>query len=91
MQIKFEPDAEADLAAARVWYGRQREGLDEQLMLRVDETLQRIIDAPYGYPIVYRRLRRAVLRKFPLAIFYEPIRMRFAYLPFITRVVIGED
>ena len=71
MQIVFEPDAGADLAEARVWYGRQRAGLDVALMLRVDETLTRIVDSPYLYPIVHRQLRRAVLRQFPLAIFYE--------------------
>ena len=71
MQIVFEPDAEADLAEARVWYGQQRAGLDVALMLRVDETLTRIVDSPYLYPMVHRQLRRAVLRQFPLAIFYE--------------------
>ena len=73
MQIRFLADAEAELAAARVWYALQREGLDDALTQRVDETLQRIIAAPHLYPLVYRQLRRAVLRQFPFAIFYEPI------------------
>ena len=73
MQIRFEPDAEADLAEARLWYGRQRAGLDTALMARVDEALLRIVDAPYLYPIGYRQFRRAVLHQFPLAIFYEVV------------------
>ena len=73
MQIRFDPAAEADLAEARLWYRRQRPGLDLAFMLRVDETLSRIVDAPYLYPIVYRQLRRAVLRQFPLAIFYDVV------------------
>ena len=72
MQVKFEPDAEIDLAEARVWYGRQRPGLDVDLMLRVDEALHRIVNAPFSYPLSYRQLRRAMVRQFPLAIFYEP-------------------
>jgi len=40
-------------------------------MLRIDETLQRIREAPGAYPLIYRQLRRAVLRQFPFAIFYE--------------------
>lgn len=72
MQIRFQPEAEAELAEARVWYGLQRDGLDASLMLRIDETLQRIVEAPYAYPIVYRQLRRVVVRQFPFAIFYEP-------------------
>ena len=74
MQVRFEPAAEADLAEARAWYGRHRAGLDTALMMRVDETLLRIVDTPRLYPIAYRQLRRAVLRQFPLAIFYDVVQ-----------------
>lgn len=73
MRIRFQPDAEAELAEARPWYGFQREGLDDALTERVDETLQRIGNTPFAYPIVYRQLRRAVVRQIPFAIFYEPL------------------
>jgi len=73
MQIRFQPEAEAELAEARLWYALQREGLDDELMQRVDEALERIIDSPYAYQTVYRQFRRAVLHQFPFAIFYRPI------------------
>ena len=73
MHVRFQPEAEAELAAARRWYALQRDGLDDALTQRVDETLRRILEAPYAYPIVYRQLRRAVIRKFPFAIFYQPV------------------
>jgi toxin ParE1/3/4 len=72
MQIRFQPDAEAELAEARVWYAVHCKGLDDGLTQRVDEALQRIISNPYAYPIAYRHLRRAVIDQFPFAIFYEP-------------------
>ena len=71
MQIRFQPEAESELAEARLWYSLQREGLDAELMSRVDQTLRAISASPRSYPIVYRNLRRAVLRQFPFAIFYE--------------------
>jgi plasmid stabilization system protein ParE len=71
MRIRFLPEAEAELAEARIWYGRQREGLDIALMLRIEEALQRIIEAPYTYQIVYLHLRRIVVRQFLFAIFYK--------------------
>ena len=74
MQVIFEPAAEADLAEARVWYASQRDGLDVALMRRVDETLSRISNAPHSYPVVYRRLRRAALRQFPMALFYKLVQ-----------------
>ena len=52
MQIRFLPGADTDLAEARVWYGLQRDGLDVKLMRRIDETLQRISDAPRRFPLI---------------------------------------
>ena len=40
-------------------------------MQRVDQTLRSIVAAPRLYPTVYRSLRRAVMRQFPFAMFYE--------------------
>jgi plasmid stabilization system protein ParE len=71
MQIRFLPEANAELAEARVWYGLQREGLDVALMQRVDETLSRVTDNPNAFPITYRRLRRAIVKQFPFAGFFE--------------------
>ena len=71
MQIRFLPEADTDLAEARVWYGLQRVGLDVQLMWRIDKTLQQISDTPRRFPLIYRNLRRAIVKQFPFAIFYE--------------------
>lgn len=66
--IRFVPEAETELAEARVWYGLQRDGLDVELMQRIDETLERISHAPRRYPRVHQQLRRAIVRQFPFAI-----------------------
>jgi plasmid stabilization system protein ParE len=49
----------------------QREDLDTEFMECVDDALSRVIRDPDLYPIVYRNLRRAVVRRFPFAVFYE--------------------
>ena len=71
MIIRFTPDADAELAEARQWYAHQREDLDIEFMERIDAALLRIVRNPHLYPIVYRTLRRAVVRRFPFAVFYE--------------------
>ena len=71
MLIRFTPDADTELAEARQWYAYQREDLDLEFMQSIDEALSRIVANPNLYPIVYRTLRRAVVRRFPFAIFYE--------------------
>lgn len=71
MIIRFTPEADAELAEARQWYALQRENLDFEFMERIDDALSRIVSNPNLYPIVYRTLRRAVVRRFPFAVFYE--------------------
>ena len=71
MQIRFLPEADTDLAEARVWYGLQRDGLDVELMWQIDETLHRISNAPRRFRLIHRHLRRAIVKKFPFAVFYE--------------------
>jgi len=71
MIIRFTDDADAELAEARQWYAHQREDLDIEFMERIDDALSRIVPNPHLYPIVYRTLRRAVVRRFPFAVFYE--------------------
>jgi plasmid stabilization system protein ParE len=71
MIIRFTPEADAELAEARQWYARQREDLDIEFMERIDDALSRIARNPNLYPIVYGTLRRAVVRRFPFAVFYE--------------------
>ena len=71
MIIRFTPDADAELAEARQWYAHQRESLDAEFMESIDDALLRITRTPKAYPVVYKTLRRAVVRRFPFSIFYE--------------------
>lgn len=71
MLIRISPEAEAELTEAREWYSHQRADLDLEFMQCIHDALSRILENPYAFPIVYRTLRRAVVRRFPFAIFYE--------------------
>jgi plasmid stabilization system protein ParE len=71
MIIRFSSDADAELAEARQWYAHQRQDLDLEFMDSVDEALTRVVLNPHSYPIVYRNLRRVVVRRFPFAVFFD--------------------
>ena len=71
MVIRFTPEADAELTEARIWYSHKRQDLDLEFMQCIDEVLGRVISNPYLFPVVYRHLRCAVVRRFPFAIFYE--------------------
>ncbi len=67
----FRPAARADLRVARDWYADQQPGLELELRDMVDITLAGIRDHPERYAEIDPGIRRAVLRKFPYAIFYR--------------------
>ena len=64
------PEAEADLGDAFAWYEEQVPGLGREFVLTAEEHLVRIGSNPLQYQQVYRGVRRAVMRRFPYAVFY---------------------
>ena len=52
-------------------YAQRRADLDIEFMESINDALSRIVRNPRLYPLVYRTLRRAVVPRFPFAIFYE--------------------
>jgi plasmid stabilization system protein ParE len=73
MAAEFVLTAEAgeDVDAAYSWYERQRAGLGEEFLSCLEVCIQRICRNPELYPPVYKSYRRALVRRFPYAIFYE--------------------
>jgi plasmid stabilization system protein ParE len=65
------PEAELDIGEACVWYETRRVGLGEESLTSVDACIERIRRHPVIYPVVHEAYRRALLRRFPYAIFFE--------------------
>ncbi len=67
---KLTPEAEADLAEAFAYYEGQLAGLGHEFITTLEEQLERVAANPLHYQIDYREVRRAVIRRFPYAVFY---------------------
>lgn len=65
------PEAEQDAAEAYRWYEERQPGLGEEFLRCVDACLQTIRRNPEMHGIVHESYRRALIRRFPYAIFYE--------------------
>ena len=70
VQIGFRPEAESELTEARDWYRERGLGLGDEFLRAVDSCLATIQRLPESHPVVYRDIRRALLRRFPYGIFY---------------------
>jgi toxin ParE1/3/4 len=76
--LVVEQPAKADLADAVDWYKSMRPGLDQDFLLCTEEALALISHYPVSSPILFRNLRRRLLRRFPYGVFYlhEPSLIR---------------
>ena len=71
LPLLITPEAEQDLADAKAWYDRQRQGLADDFILCVEAALDRIRRLPEGATEVYPGVRRVVIRRFPYGVFYR--------------------
>jgi plasmid stabilization system protein ParE len=70
-QLDFRPAAAADVEAAFRWYQVQREGLGDEFLNELVLVVHAIGENAYRFPVVHRDTRRALLHRFPYALFYR--------------------
>jgi toxin ParE1/3/4 len=68
--IFIRPGVHADLDEAEDWYRNVQAHLIESLNHDFDDTVQRIADAPRGFPVAKRGARRVRMKIFPYYILY---------------------
>ncbi|MCC6316818.1 MAG: type II toxin-antitoxin system RelE/ParE family toxin, partial [Gemmatimonadaceae bacterium] len=69
--MEVRPLAEGDVQAAFDWYEAQAEGLGHEFLRAVDACYAMIERWPEAFPVVYKRYRRALLRRFPYLVYYS--------------------
>ena len=70
-RVKFRPQAAAEAIEVRVWYEGRRAGLGDQFETALAETVERIAANPLMYQRVRDETRRAVLTRFPYAVYFR--------------------
>jgi plasmid stabilization system protein ParE len=72
VNVVLRPDAEADVTATYEYYGEADQDLAEQFIDELDLVLRRLAEFPLSARQVqgYGSVRRALLRRFPFAVFY---------------------
>ena len=70
-QIVFRPQAEDEILEARQWYESRQAGLGRAFGRAADELISRIAAHPLVFPRVRNEIRRAVLSRFPYAIYFR--------------------
>ena len=70
-RVVLRKEAQDDLDGAARWYEAQRPNLGNEFLDEAVSAFERIGGSPLSYPDAYRGLRRALLRRFPFAVYYR--------------------
>jgi plasmid stabilization system protein ParE len=81
-ELIIRPEAEAELAKAFEWYEERMQGLGSEFMISVDATVHAIVRKPQQFVKVHKNVRRALLRRFPFAVFFLVEGTRIIILAF---------
>jgi plasmid stabilization system protein ParE len=68
--LVVRPSAELDIQDAADWYEDEEIGLGGQFLDELRDVLRRINELPSQFPEVGRGARRALLKRFPYAIYF---------------------
>jgi plasmid stabilization system protein ParE len=76
--VIFTQAARRELIDAQDWYEREAAGLGRHFREAIDALTERLSANPQQCPIVFKNVRRALLRRFPCALF-----SRLKAIPFL--------
>lgn len=69
-RIIYVDDARNDVREARVWYKKQRQGLEKNFSIAIQNAIYRIGHNPYVFAIRYRNIRIIHTETFPFGIHF---------------------
>ena len=79
LPVVLSPVAQAEFDDAADWYDQQA-GLGPAFTAAVREVLKRIGATPLVHQVVYKNIRRGVVRRFPYSVFYRVDPMRITVI-----------
>ena len=71
LRVIFRPLADADALEAKAWYAGRSAEAAERFVDALRATVSLISEHPSAFPLVDGKTRRAVLRRFPYAVYYR--------------------
>jgi toxin ParE1/3/4 len=71
LPLSVAREAEAEALEAAEWYEKRSQGLGRAFLELVEQTLEDLAERPRQFPLVYRDVRRALLKRFPYGVFFR--------------------
>lgn len=71
MRVRFRTEAADDVFLAREWYDAQSLGLGNSFVGSLEQVVDLVAELPGAFPEIAAGLRRALLSRFPYALYYR--------------------
>ena len=69
-RLVSEPQVDIDIEAAFRWYENEQAGLGLEFIDELRAAYDRIVDGPFKYSQLRSKTRRALLKRFPYAVYF---------------------
>jgi plasmid stabilization system protein ParE len=69
--VRFRSEAASEVLLAREWYDSQSPGLGKEFVQALERVIDLISDLPEAFPEIGVGVRRALLGRFPYAVYYR--------------------
>lgn len=69
-RLVSEPQADIDIEATFHWYENEQSGLGLEFLDELRATYDRIVEGPLKYQELRSGIRRALVRRFPYAVYF---------------------
>jgi plasmid stabilization system protein ParE len=79
-KVVFRKQARLEFDEAGNWYEKERLGLGMEFLDEIQLLIQRIASTPEQFPMLYRDVRKAVVRRFPYCIYFRERDQRIVVL-----------
>jgi plasmid stabilization system protein ParE len=79
----FRPIVQEEVDQAYQWYETQRPELGDEFLDCVSRQVNLICQMPEAYRLVYRDVRRSLVKRFPYAIYYRIVSSRIIIIAVI--------
>jgi plasmid stabilization system protein ParE len=78
--LRVLAEAESEITEIGNWYQRQQSGLGVDFLTRLGDALELIRQRPRSFPEIEPEIRRAVMKRFPYAIFFAVVGRQITVL-----------
>jgi plasmid stabilization system protein ParE len=71
VKARLTPEADQDAQHAISWYDHRDSDIGNEFLQKINDCITSIEQHPEQFPIVYRQMRRALVKRFPYEILFE--------------------